>query len=88
MSLSAICARTNRISGIDEQGDGHLDWTKHLRYLDAENGDYVEDKCECACHVEKREWYLSDFGRARIGYCGSTTEKRTIELNACYFDIA
>ena len=62
MSLSAICARTNRISGIDGQGDGHLDCTKHLRYLDAENGDYVEDKCECACHVEKREWYLSDFG--------------------------
>jgi hypothetical protein len=62
MPLSAICARTNSISGAEAQGYGHLDCTKNLRYLDTETGDYVEDKCECGCHVEKREWYLSDFG--------------------------
>ena len=62
MSLSALCARANRISAMDGQGDYHLDCTGALRYLDAESGEYLEGECECSCHVEKREWYLSDFG--------------------------
>jgi hypothetical protein len=62
MSLSAICARANRISVMDGPDYGHLDCTIALRYLDAESGEYLEGACECACHVEKREWYLSDFG--------------------------
>jgi len=62
MSHSAICARANRISGNDTQSGGHQDCTKFLRYLDAETGEYAEGKCECSCHVDKRVWYLSDFG--------------------------
>jgi hypothetical protein len=62
MTLSAICARSNRISGRDGQGDGHLDCTTILRYLEEKSGEYIEGECACSCHVEKREWYLSDFG--------------------------
>lgn len=51
-------------SGISGQGDGHLDCVKNLRYLDAVSEDYIEGECECSCHAEKREWYLSDFGPA------------------------
>jgi hypothetical protein len=59
MPHSAVCARSNRMSGED---DGHIDCAGSLRYLDAETGLYAEGRCECTCHVEKREWYLSDFG--------------------------
>ena len=62
MPQSAICARSNRISGTTGEGDGHIDCTGSLRYLDAETGLYVEGRCEWTCHIEKREWYLSDFG--------------------------
>ena len=62
MPQSAICARSNRMSGTAGEGDGHIDCTGSLRYLDSEAGQYVETGCECVCHLEKREWYLSDFG--------------------------
>lgn len=62
MSQSAICARLNRMSDRVGQGSGHLDCSGNIRYFEPETGDYVEDNCECSCHIEKREWYLSDFG--------------------------
>jgi hypothetical protein len=62
MSQSAICARMNHVYENDRQGSEHLDCAGNIRYLESETGDYVEDNCECFCHVEKREWYLSDFG--------------------------
>ena len=62
MTQSAICARINRLIGVNGQGSGHQDCIGDIRYLDVETGDYVEEKCGCECHVEKREWYLSDFG--------------------------
>ena len=62
MPQSAICARINRSTESMIQGSDHLDCTGELRYLDIESGDYIEGKCGCDCHVEKRQWYLSDFG--------------------------
>ena len=44
------------------QAPGFGDFAGDLRYLDIESGEYIEGRCECPCHVEKREWYLSDFG--------------------------
>jgi len=63
MPLSAVCARIGRLSDGDGQGDavhGECDGT--IRYLEHSTGSYVEGKCGCSCHIEKREWYLSDFG--------------------------
>jgi len=62
MPQSAICARINRMSDTEDKSWGHKDCPGDLRYLDIESGDYVEGKCGCDCHVEKRQWYLSDFG--------------------------
>ena len=62
MPQSAVCARFNRLSDRIGQGSDHVDCTGNLRYLDPESGDYIEGNCECPCHIEKREWYLSDFG--------------------------
>jgi hypothetical protein len=62
MPRSAICARGRQLSDSEFIDNGHLDCTGHLRYLDPERGAYVESICECSCHVDKREWYLSDFG--------------------------
>ena len=46
---------------------GHMDCLKALRYLDADSGNYVESTCECSCHEEKREWYLSDLVLSELG---------------------
>ena len=61
MPQSAVCARFNRMTDRIGEGSGHLDCTGNIRYLEAETGNYVEENCQCFCHVEKREWYLSDF---------------------------
>jgi hypothetical protein len=50
------------MSEVGGQDKDHQECSGELRYLDAESGDYIEENCGCACHQEKREWYLSDFG--------------------------
>jgi hypothetical protein len=62
MPMSAVCGRINRIPDIDASIATHGDCGGTLRYLDPKTGVYFDDRCACDCHVEKREWYLSDFG--------------------------
>jgi len=62
MPMSAVCGRISRMSDTERSGAVHGECDGSLRYLDPAIGDYIEGRCGCDCHVEKREWYLSDFG--------------------------
>ena len=62
MPMSAVCGRISRMRETESSSAVHEECDGSLRYLDAASGNYVDEKCGCGCHVEKREWYLSDFG--------------------------
>jgi hypothetical protein len=62
MPMSAVCGRISRMPDGERSGAVHGECDGSLRVLDPSTGSYVDDNCGCDCHVEKREWYLSDFG--------------------------